>query len=141
MTAPGHAMPRLSRSQGGLRRRGILPRPQTALFPHHLTHHGPIPGPGVKLDQDDLLPGPQGHLSADDGHGQRGTQEGGAHMRVTVVVMPGLFVLVASRLGGKAFESRLEIVIDETGLEFRRGNPRRRAHVEDRDNAVVDVGL
>ncbi len=114
---------------------------KTVLFSHDLAHHRPIPGAGVKLDQNDLLPGPQGHLPPYDGHGQRGTQEGGSYMRVTVIVMPGLFVLIAGRLGGKPLEPRLEVVIDETGLEFRRGNPRRGAHVEERDSATCDAGF
>ena len=55
-------------------------------------------------------------------------------MGMTVIVVPGLFVLVPGVLRGNLLECRLQIVIGQARLIFGSCDPRRRAYVEDRDS-------
>jgi len=64
----------------------------------------------VEIDEDDLLPRPQGEASAHDGHAQRGTEEGRPDVGVSVPVAPPRIVMVRLSLRDEALDRRSDAV-------------------------------
>ena len=81
----------------------------------------PSPRTRIRIDEHDLLPGPQGHASVDDWKRQGRAHQGRPHVTVSVVLVPRLLVLVASVLGGDTLERRRDVVVHEAGFELERG--------------------
>ena len=99
-----------------------------------------MPGADVEIDVDDLLPGAEGKTFLHEGDGQRGTQQGGAHVGMTVAIVPGGIVGVVTVGGNEFLEHALE-VRDGAGLELDRGEATGGRGAEDGQGAVIQAGL
>ena len=69
----------------------LLPGPS---LPQYRDHDRPVPRPDVAFDVEDLLPHPEDGPAVRDRHRQRRPEERRLQVRVTVAVVPGLFVAV-----------------------------------------------
>lgn len=78
-----------------------------------------FPRGGIEIEEDHLLPGPQSGVSPREGDGQRGAHESGAHVRVSVAIVPGLFVVVRVPSRNQTFEEFPE-VLEQSGLVLHR---------------------
>ncbi len=70
------------------------------LFSGYLNHNAPVPRPIVKIKQDDLLPGPQGHFSLHDGYVEGWPHHSRTNMGITIPVSPSLVVFVMAIFRG-----------------------------------------
>src|SRR5690348_1910379 len=79
-------------------------------------------GTGIEVDQDDLLILAGEEFSLGERNGDAGADEGGADVRVAVVVVPGGFVFVAIVVGDEALEDIGNVVFHEAVFIFKGGN-------------------
>jgi hypothetical protein len=100
---------------------------------------GASAGPVVEVDQDDLLPGSEHELTADDGHALRWSDQRGFQVRVGVGVVVEPVVLVVAARRHKRFQQRRHVG-NCAGLVFDRrhgdGSPGR----EHGAHATIDAG-
>jgi len=54
----------------------------------------PRAGAGVEVEEDDLLPRPQGETAVDDRDSQGGPHEGASDVRMTIVIAPAQMMAV-----------------------------------------------
>src|SRR3990167_2611486 len=71
--------------------------------------HRALPGPVVKVHQDDLLPGPERELTILNRDAEAGFEQRGAQVRVAVAVSPGPIVLVVGIHGSDLIERPLQV--------------------------------
>src|SRR5215468_3558579 len=101
-----------------------------SLIAYYGDHHRALAAAHIALKVKDLLPPAQHWLAFCDRHGQRWTKQSSLQMRVSVAVVPGLFVSVTAA-GRDEFVENLWQVALESRLKFDGANHSGAADVED----------
>ena len=99
-----------------------------------------LPGPVVKVQQDDLLPGPQKEAPPGQGDAQGGLQKGGAHVGVAVAVAPAAVMFIGNLPGEEAVDG-LPQIIDRAGLKLDSGQGRGGTGDEQSEQPLCHPGL
>lgn len=103
--------------------------------PDHLHDDFALAASGVKVDEDYLLPRPQGHPLVGEGNRKARSEQRSPNMGMAIVVVPGLMMLVFGTPGRYPLE-RLLNVMDQPRLVLNSRQRGSRADYEKRDGAV-----
>lgn len=102
------------------------------LFSHDLHNDFPLSGSGVEVNEHDLLPCAKHWMAITNGYTQRRTHERSPHVGMPVVIVPRLFVEIASVFRGDTLKGGLQIAIDQSGFKF--GGCDARGGADDKDS-------
>ncbi len=84
---------------------------------HDLDDDLPFPGSRVKIDEDNLLPGAQGHPPGDQRYGQRSLEQSRPDVAVAIPIMPG-FIMQVCVIAGYQFIKYPPKILNYTRLKL-----------------------
>src|SRR5213594_949947 len=94
----------------------------------------------VELEEDDLLPCPEGGTTVDNRQREARSEEGGADMAMAVPIVPPALVAVLDRRREEPFQRVRDILLHESRFELVRHDGTRGRRREDAREAIADSG-
>ena len=111
-----------------------MPKPgvkEMPSFSQKLQHHASLPGAGIEIDENDLLPGAQEELPVGKGRYIGRANECRPKVSSPVVITPGLIVLIVLSVRSDLAKHILYVMVNQARLVFHRRNAGRRTNAKD----------